>query len=29
MIEGPNEEKIRGFAHDLVQAAQKDVPADI
>jgi phosphoglucosamine mutase len=29
MIEGPNEDKIRGFAHDLVQAAQKDVPAGI
>jgi phosphoglucosamine mutase len=29
MIEGPDEARIRGFAHDLVQAARKDVPAAV
>jgi len=27
MIEGPDEEQIRGYAKELVQAARKDVPA--
>jgi len=27
MIEGPDHERIQAFAHELVQAARKDLPA--